>query len=207
MGDVHVHAAVQAGGLQRHIGEGLLLAHQIGEGGGLEAEFTFGHQLQAMFGCGIAQVIGQQRVDHHALQGNAMPQQDQAVVFGVLQSLGVVAAGQPGGEGGEHGFQGQLLRAAVFTAFVPQRDVGECVQGLSPADADAHQFGAERVEVGGLGVEGHRQAAVGAGHQPLHQGIQGRFGLDQLRFQGRQPHVVVGCRLGCGLCCCRFCGG
>ena len=66
-GDVHVHAAVQAGGLQRHIGEGLLLAHQIGEGGGLEAEFTFGHQLQAMFGCGIAQVIGQQRVDHHAL--------------------------------------------------------------------------------------------------------------------------------------------
>ena len=85
------------------------------------------HQLQTMFGRGIPQVISQQRVDHDALQGNAMPQQDQSVVLGVLQGLGVVAAGQPGGEGGEHGFQGQLLRAAVFTAVVTQRDVGECV--------------------------------------------------------------------------------
>ena len=164
----------------------------------MEAEFPFGHQLETVFRCGIPQVIGQQGVDHDPLQGNAMTQQDQAVIFGVLKGLGVVAAGQPRGQGGEHGFQRQLLRAAVFTAFVTQRDVGECVQGLSPADADAHQFGAERVEVGGLGVEGHRQAAVGAGHQPLHQGIQGRFGLDQLRLQGRQPHVVVGDRFGCG---------
>ena len=54
------------------------------EGGGLEAELPFGHQLQTMFGRGIPQVIGQQCVDHDALQGNAMPQQDQAVVFGVL---------------------------------------------------------------------------------------------------------------------------
>ena len=30
-GDVHIHAAIQAGGLQRHVGEGLFLAHQIGE--------------------------------------------------------------------------------------------------------------------------------------------------------------------------------
>ena len=204
---MHVHAAVQAGGLQRHIGEGLLLAHQIGEGSGLEAEFPFGHQLETVFRCGIPQVIGQQRVDHDALESNAMPQQDQAVVFSVLEGLGVVAAGQPRGKSGEHCFQWQLFRAAIDAAYVSQRDVGESGQSFSRADANAHQFGAERVEVGGLGVEGHRQAAVGAGHQPLHQGVEGRFGLDQLRFQGRQPHVVVGDRFGCGFGSCRFCSG
>ena len=199
MGDVHVHAAVQAGGLQRHIGEGLLLAHQIGEGGGLEAEFPFRHQLKTVFGCGISQVISQQRVDYDSLEGNAVPQQDQAVVLGVLKGLGVVAAGQPRGEGGEHGFQWQLLRAAVVAAFVPERDVSEGVQGLPPADANAHQLGLEWAEIGGLGVEGDGQAAVGAGHQFLQQSIQGRFGLDQLGLQGGQPHCVVGFRLGCVL--------
>ena len=61
-------------------------------------------QLQTVFGRGIAQVIRQQRVHHHAAENQAMPQQDQAVVFGVLQRLWDGWGCSARGRGLQHGF-------------------------------------------------------------------------------------------------------
>ena len=55
---------------------------------------------------GIAEVIGQEGVHHHALKGQAVAQQHETVVFGVLERLGVGGAGEPGGQGLQHRCQG-----------------------------------------------------------------------------------------------------
>ena len=83
-GDVHVHAAVEAGRQDFHIGEGLFLANKVAVGRGTKAELSFGHQVQTMFGRGIPQVIRQQGVDHDAVEAEPMAHQDEPVVFGVL---------------------------------------------------------------------------------------------------------------------------
>ena len=112
----------------------------------MKTEFPLGHELQAMLGRGIPQVVGQQCVDHHALQGQAMAQQDQAVVLGVLQRFGMIGAGQPRSQGGEHALQRQLrrlFRGEIIRRPMADRDVGEGIRLVPPADADAHQFGLE----------------------------------------------------------------
>ena len=42
-GDVHVHAAVEAGRQDFHIGEGLFFANKVAVGRGTKAELPFGH--------------------------------------------------------------------------------------------------------------------------------------------------------------------
>ena len=148
-----------------------------------------------MLGCGITQVVGQQCVDHHALEGQAVAQQDQPVVLGVLQRFGVIAAGQPRGQGGEHAFQRQLLdlfRGEILRRPMADRDVGDGFRLVSPADTDAHQLGLERVQGRGLGVECNRGGGVGDGHQPLHQGSEVGCCADQLGPQHRIPVVSTG---------------
>ena len=83
-GDVHVHAAIEAGRFDRHIGEGLFFANKVAVGGGAEAKLPLAHQVQTVLGRGIPQVIRQQGVDHNAVEGEPMAQQDESVVFGVL---------------------------------------------------------------------------------------------------------------------------
>ncbi|CAI8168425.1 MAG: Uncharacterised protein [Synechococcus sp. CC9902] len=205
-GHVHVHAAVEAGGFQRHIREGLFLPHQIAVDGRLKAEFPFRHQVQPMLGRCIAQIVRQQGVDHHSSKGDSVAKQDQPVVFGVLQCFGVIAAGQPGRQGIQHHLQGQLDGVAVIPGFVSERDVGEIAQALSPADSNAHQFGFERVEIGGFRVHSHRRCLVSAVHQSLKQGVQGGVVLNQLRLQLRKRLFGV---LSGGRCfsCCRCIAG
>ena len=109
-----------------------------------------------MLVAGIAQVIGQHRVHHHALQRQAVTQQDQPVVFGVLQGLGVGGAGQPGGQGGEHRSEGQLQRRRrrfreqirCRLALVADRDVGQLRQAIAPGHPHPHQLGLEGIEAG-----------------------------------------------------------
>ena len=122
----------------------------------MEAEFPFRHQFEAVLGGGIAQVIRQQRVDHHTVKGQPMAHQDQAIELGVLQRFGVVLAAKPRGQSGDHRLQGQLNRLAVRTSVVAEWDVSQCIQLLTPADADADQFSFERVEICGLRVQSHR---------------------------------------------------
>ena len=81
---MHVHAAIEAGWLDGHIGEGLFFADKVAVGGGAEAELPFTHQVQTVLGRGIPQVIRQQGVDHDAVEREPMAQQDESVVFGVL---------------------------------------------------------------------------------------------------------------------------
>ena len=83
-GDVHVHAAIEAGRFDRHIGEGLFFADKVAVGGGAEAELPLAHHVQTVLGRGIPQVIRQQRVDHHTVKREPMAQKDESVVFGVL---------------------------------------------------------------------------------------------------------------------------
>ena len=47
-------------------------------------------------------------------------------------------------------------------------DISEGIVGLAPAHAYPHEFGLERVEISGFGVDGNRRFGVGAVHQPLH---------------------------------------
>ena len=199
---MHVHAAVQAGGFQRHIGEGLLLAHQIAEEGGLEAELPLRHQVQAVLGRGITQVIRQQGVDHNTAEGHAVAEQDQPVVFGVLQGFGVFAAGQPGGQGPQHLLQRQLNRRGGIARFVSDGDVGQLIEAVPPTDPDSHQFRSEWVQVCGLRIEGHGCTLIAAAHQPLHQRLQSVRVLNQLRFQLRRGCFFIlrfsgGCDIRC----------
>ena len=150
-----------------------------------------------MLGGGIAQVIRQQGVNHHPLEHQPMAHQHQSVVLGVLQGFGVLAAAQPGGELQQHRFQRQLaarrgvsIEGKLARGAVSDGDVGHRIMLLAPAHADAHQLGAEGVEVGGFGVNGHRCSAVGAAQQPLRQLLQGARLLDQLGLQFRSLAVA-----------------
>ena len=197
---MNIHAAIQGGGSHGHIGEAAPLRHQLAEAGGGEAEMAFGHGLKAVLVAHIPQVVGQHRVHHHPGQGQAMAQQDQPVVFGVLQGLGMGAAGQPGGQGGEHLLQGQLAGRWRWLAqqvggslgAMADRDVGQISGPWAPAQTDAHQFGAEGIEIGGFGVEGHRGRRIGAGQQPAQQrGQVGRRGHDLGLKEGRTGAGLV----------------
>ena len=99
---MHVHAAVEAGRWDCDISKGLALANQLAEAGWRDLEFTFCHHFQAVFGGGITEVVGQQRVHHDPLEGESMAQKDEPVVFGVLQCFGVVVTRQPRGYRFEH---------------------------------------------------------------------------------------------------------
>ena len=196
---MHIHAAVERCGLDGHRREAGSLRHQFRVAGGGEAEVALGHHLQAVPIVRVAQVIGQEGVHHHALEGQAMAQQHQAVVFGVLERLGVGAAGEPGGQGLQHCFQGKLGEEASLRRFaqareqslglaaaMADRDVGQINEPLTPAEAQPHQFGLERVEGGGLGVEGHGERWIGGRQQPLHQGVQLLRRGDDLGLEGRK---------------------
>ena len=231
-GHMHVHAAVLRRRLQRYRGEAGPLRHQLGVGGGGEAKVAFSHHLQAVPLPRIAQVIGQQGVHHHPGQRQAVAHQDQPVVLGVLQGLGVGGAGQPGGQGGEHRFKRQLVQRCLGGAIVGQagelalvvalvmadRDVGQIRRFRPPGQAHPHQLGPEGVEVGGFGVERHGPGGIAGRHQPLGQLRQlGRRG-DQGRLQDRGGRrlgwFAAGWAIGVaevrrapGGCCCRGGGG
>ena len=64
-------------------------------------------------------------------------------------------------------------------------DVGKRIVGFAPTNSYPHQFGLERVEICGFGVDGDRRFGIGAVHQPLHKGLQGFVARDQLRLEGR----------------------
>ena len=64
-------------------------------------------------------------------------------------------------------------------------DVGQIVVGFTPAEAQAHQLGAEGIEVGGLGVDGHGGGIGAALLQLAHQGLELSGAGDQLRLQRR----------------------
>ena len=94
---MHVHAAIEGGRINGNGGEVLALGHQVAEAGGFETKIALGQFIQAVAIAGIPQVIGQQGVHHHPLQRQAMAQQHQTVVLGVLQRLWMAGTGQPGG--------------------------------------------------------------------------------------------------------------
>ena len=186
-----IHAAVEGGLGHRDRREVGPLGHQFAVAGGQEAEVALGEELQPVFGVGVPQVVRQQGVHDHPGQGQAMAQEDQPVVLGVLQRLGVRAAAQPGGEGPQHLVQGQLGRIAEF-GLMAQGDVGQVAEAWAPADAQANEFGLEGIEAGGFGVDGHRVQWVVAGQQALHQGLKRLGAGDQLGLEGRR---FAGCLL------------
>ena len=63
-----------------------------------------------MLGTGIPEVVRQQGVHHHPSQRQAMAQQDQTVVFRVLERLGMAVTGQPGCQGLKDGIETELGR-------------------------------------------------------------------------------------------------
>ena len=202
-GEMHVHAAVLGRLRHRDGGEGLPLRHQLLVGGGREAKVALRHRVEPVLGVGVAQIVGQQRVHHHPLQGQAMAHQDQPVVLGVLQGLRVARAAQPGRQGREHDLQGQRrglggvreqrrLRLGGGRNRRGQGHVGQIRLSLPPAETDAHQLGAEGVEVGGLRVEGHRGRRVGTAIEASHQGLQVRLADDHHRLQQRQGRRLGG---------------
>ena len=171
---MHIHRAVERCLIDGNFGKAaglavLGLAHQVTEHGGSDAVVPLGHHIEAVFGRGIAEVIRQQGVHHHAAQKQAVTQQDQAVVFGVLQRFGMAGAVQPGGELLQHDLQRQLGSLGVLMSH---GEIGQIVEPGPPAHANAHQLGFEGVQIRGFGVHGHRLRWVGASHQPLHQALQ-----------------------------------
>ena len=120
-----------------------------------------------------------------------MAHQDQAVVFGVLQGLGVGLAGQPWGQGPQHLIEGQLAlwRGGIAEQIACQRslvgdgDVGHLGGPRSPGQAHTHQLGAEGVQGGGLRVQGHGSHRIPLLPQELQQGFQGLGALHQDRSQ------------------------
>ena len=171
---MHIHRAVERCLIDGNFGKAaglavLGLAHQVTEHGGSDAVVPLGHHVEAVLGRGIAEVIRQQGVHHHAAQEQTVTQQDQAVVFSVLQRFGVFGAAQPGGELLQHDLKWQL---GSFRGLMPHRDVSQVTEPGSPAHTDAHQLGLEGVQIRGFGVHGHRFSWVGAPHQLLHQALQ-----------------------------------
>ena len=160
-----------------------------------------------MFGVGITQVIGQQGVHHHAAEGQAMAQQDQPVVLGVLQAFGVVWAGQPGCQGFHHHGQGQLgwgrrsrtEQIGGHGRVVANRQIGQIRWPRAPAETQAHQLSFERIEIGGFGVEGDGMGGFGGGHQPPHQDLELSGAADQLGFEIGLAGCGIG-RWGIGRC-------
>ena len=188
---MHVHAAVRGGLLQGHRGEVGSLGHQVAVTGGAEVEVALGQGLKAMLVACVAQVVRQQGVHHDPLQYQAVAHQDQAVVFGVLQGLGVGLTGKPWGQGPQHLIEGQLAlrrggiaeQIACKGFLVGDGDVGHLGGPRSPGQAHTHQLGAEGVQGGGLRVQGHGSHRIALLPQELQQGFQFLGALHQERSQ------------------------
>ena len=91
-----------------------------------------------------------------------MAQQDEAVVFGVLEGFGVLATGEPRGKGLEHRFQRQLLWSRI--ALMTHRDVRQITRVSAPTNANADELSAEWIEIGGFRVEGNGGQGITAVH-------------------------------------------
>ena len=107
-----------------------------------------------------------------------MAQQNQSVVFRVLQCLGVLRACQPGSHLLQNRFEWKLHQLAFGfqrcfrRCTMADRDVGEIGITWPPAHADAYQLRFEGVEIGCFRIQCNRSRRIGAGLESLHEVLE-----------------------------------